>query len=158
MNLWINSFRPDLLATLRHWDFLLINDSEAWMLSGERNLRRVAAKVMELGPRLLVIKRGEYGAVLFHPRGSFAVPGYLLKTLADPTGAGDCFAGGFIGYLASRGASAADADPKDLARAVVYGSVMGSFCCEAFGVERFRTLSRDEIEARYQELRAFTEF
>jgi sugar/nucleoside kinase (ribokinase family) len=158
MNYWIKSFRAELDATLRQWDFLLINDSEARLLAGENNLRRAAAKVMELGPKLLVIKRGEFGAALFYPGGHFAVPGYLLATLVDPTGAGDCFAGGFIGYLASRGASAAGAEPQDLARAVVYGSVLGSFCCERFGVDRFRTLTRDEIEARFQEFRSCTEF
>jgi sugar/nucleoside kinase (ribokinase family) len=155
MNYWINDFREELLETIREWDFLLINDGEARLLSGESNLKRAAAKIRAMGPRMLVIKRGEYGAALFHEDGYFSVPGYPLATLKDPTGAGDCFAGGFIGYLASRGGAAS---PQDLARAVVYGSVMGSFCCEEFGVNRFRTLTRDEIEARFAEFRRFTAF
>jgi sugar/nucleoside kinase (ribokinase family) len=160
MNYWINDFRPELLETIREWDFLLINDSEARLLSGENNLRRAAAKIMEMGPTTLVIKRGEYGAVLFHGGCHFMAPGYLLEDVFDPTGAGDCFAGGFIGYLAGRGVKPSDGkiDLAELRRAVIYGSVMGSFCCEKFGVDRFRTLTRDEIEARYQEFQSCTAF
>ncbi|MGC4053213.1 MAG: PfkB family carbohydrate kinase [Paludibaculum sp.] len=158
MNFWINDFRGELLETLKGWNFLLINDGEAKLLSGESNLKKAAAKVRALGPKLLVIKRGEYGATLFHENGFFSVPGYLLHGLKDPTGAGDCFAGGFIGYLASRGVNTETASHQDLARAVVYGSVMGSFCCEEFGVDRFRTLTRDDIEARFEEFRQFTAF
>ncbi len=158
MNFWINDFRSELLETLKGWDFLLINDSEARLLSGESNLKRAAQKVRALGPEILVVKRGEYGATLFHDGGCFSLPGYLLDTLKDPTGAGDCFAGGFIGYLASRGVAAGAAPAAELARAVVYGSVMGSFCCEEFGVDRFRTLTRDDIEARFQEFQKLTAF
>ena len=154
MNYWIRDYRAELLETLRDWDFLLINDSEARMLSGEYNLRRAAAKVMDMGPRTLVVKRGEYGAILFSGGCHFLAPGYLLEDVFDPTGAGDCFAGGFIGYLAERGAGGID----DLRRAVIYGSVMGSFCCEKFGVDRFRTLTRDEVEDRYREFKACTDF
>lgn len=159
MNFWINDFREELLETIRQWDFLLINDSEARLLSGESNLKRAAAAIRAMGPRILVIKRGEYGATLFHDGGYFTVPGFLLDNLTDPTGAGDCFAGGFTGYLASRGVSLDGGAPaEELARAVVYGSVMGSFCCEAFGVDRFRTLTRDEIDARFAEFQKFTAF
>jgi sugar/nucleoside kinase (ribokinase family) len=159
MNFWINDFRAELLETLKDWDFLLINDAEARLLSGESNLKRAAEAIRALGPKILVIKRGEYGATLFHEGGFFAVPGYLLDSLKDPTGAGDCFAGGFMGYLASQGVSlTAGAPAAELARAVVYGSVMGSFCCEAFGVDRFRTLTRDEIDARFAEFQKFTAF
>jgi len=160
MNYWINDFRPELLETLKQWDFLLINDSEARLLSGEHNLRRAAAKIMEMGPRTLVIKRGEYGAILFNDDCHFIAPGYLLEDVSDPTGAGDSFAGGFIGYLAGRSItpSSGHIDMAELRRAVIYGSVMGSFCCEQFGVDRFRTLTRDEIEARYQEFQACTTF
>src|ERR1051325_9354597 len=105
MNYWISDYRDELLATIAEWDFLLINDSEAKMLSGENNLRRAAARILDLGPDTLVIKRGEYGAVLFRKDGHFMAPGYLLEEVFDPTGAGDSFAGGFIGYLASRGLS-----------------------------------------------------
>ncbi len=158
MNYWINDYRAELEATIRDWNFLLINDSEARLLSGERNLLRAAKRIRALGPRILVIKRGEYGAVLFHDGGYFSLPGIILETLKDPTGAGDSFAGGFIGYLASRGVSVQQAPAEELARAVVYGSVMGSFCCEEFGVDRFRTLTRDDIETRFQKFRSLTAF
>jgi sugar/nucleoside kinase (ribokinase family) len=160
MNYWINDFRPQLLQTLKQWDFLLINDSEARLLSGEHNLRRAAAKIMDMGPHTLIIKRGEYGAILFRRNGHFIAPGYLLEEVFDPTGAGDSFAGGFIGYLAGKGVSPSDGDldVAELRRAVIYGSVMGSFCCEKFGVDRFRSLTREEIEARYREFEACTAF
>jgi sugar/nucleoside kinase (ribokinase family) len=159
MNYWIADFREELLATLHRWDFLLINDSEARLLSGEHNLRRAAARILQMGPRVLVVKRGEYGAVLFHGDRHFMAPGYLLEDVFDPTGAGDSFAGGFIGYLAGRGIDGAgDVDFAELRRAVIYGSVMGSFCCEQFGVDRFRTLTSEEIEARYQEFQTCTAF
>jgi sugar/nucleoside kinase (ribokinase family) len=160
MNYWINDFRAELLDTLKGWDFLLINDSEARLLSGEGNLRRAAAKIQELGPRTLVVKRGEYGAVLFYDGCQFMAPGYLLEEVFDPTGAGDCFAGGFMGYLASRGVASdgAEIDFAELRRAVIYGSIMGSFCCEQFGVDRFRRLTREEIEGRYAEFESCTAF
>ena len=160
MNFWINDFRGELLNTLADWDFLLINDGEARLLSGEYNLRRAAAKILEMGPRILVIKRGEYGAVLFTRDCHFMAPGYLLEDVFDPTGAGDCFAGGFMGYLAGRGIEPKNGnmDFAELRKAVIYGSVMGSFCCEKFGVDRFRTLERGEIEARYQEFKTCTVF
>jgi sugar/nucleoside kinase (ribokinase family) len=160
MNFWISDFREELLQTIRDWDFLLINDGEARMLSGETNLKKAAAKIHAMGPCTLVIKRGEYGAMLFHNGKHFAAPGYLLDSVFDPTGAGDCFAGGFMGYLASKGLSASDidSDPLEFRRAVIYGSVMGSFCCEKFGVDRFRTLTRAEIDARFQEFKEATEF
>jgi sugar/nucleoside kinase (ribokinase family) len=162
MNYWINDFRGELLETIREWDFLLINDSEARLLSGDQNLRRAAAKVLAMGPRILVIKRGEFGAVLFTRDFHFMAPGYLLEDVFDPTGAGDCFAGGFMGYLAGQGfapgKNGAAPDAAELRKAVIYGSVMGSFCCEKFGVDRFRTLTREEIEARYQEFKSCTDF
>ena len=113
-----------------------------------------------MGPRTLVVKRGEYGAVLFRGKSHFMAPGYLLEGVFDPTGAGDSFAGGFMGYLAGRGVAldGAEIDLADLRRAVIYGSVMGSFCCEQFGVDRFRTLTREEIEARYEEFKSCTAF
>jgi sugar/nucleoside kinase (ribokinase family) len=160
MNFWINTTRAELLDTIREWDFLLINDSEARLLSGESGIRRAAAKILQMGPTTLVIKRGEYGAVLFRRECHFMAPGYLLEEVFDPTGAGDAFAGGFIGYLAGRGIEAADGrmDFAELRRAVIYGSVMGSFCCEKFGVDRFRTLTREEIDARYGEFKGCTAF
>ena len=158
MNYWISDYREELLATIAQWDFLLINDSEAQMLSGWHNLRRAAAAIQAMGPRTLVIKRGEYGAVLFHGDDHFIAPGYLLEEVFDPTGAGDSFAGGFIGYLAGQGVAAKDADLATLRRAVIYGSVMGSFCCERFGVDRFRSLTREEIDARFREFQSCTQF
>jgi sugar/nucleoside kinase (ribokinase family) len=160
MNYWIKDYREELLDTIRQWHFLLINDSEARELSGHYNLRKAAAAILDMGPETLVIKRGEYGAVLFRRDSHFVAPGYLLDNVFDPTGAGDCFAGGFMGYLASQGFAPdqASLDRRELARAVIYGSVMGSFCCERYGVDRFRTLTREEIDQRFREFREFTEF
>jgi len=160
MNYWIQDYRDQLLATIKDWDFLLINDSEARMLAGEHNLRRAAEKIQGMGPHTLVIKRGEYGAILFQGGDHFMVPGFLLEDVFDPTGAGDSFAGGFMGYLAEKGVNPrhGDIDHKELRRAVIYGSVMGSFCCEKFGVDRFRNLTRAEIDGRYREFKAFTDF
>jgi len=160
MNFWIKDFREELLATIREWDFLLINDSEARMLSGQQNLRKAAAAILDMGPHTVVIKRGEFGAMLFRRDSYFIVPGYLLEDVFDPTGAGDCFAGGFSGYLAEQGfdLEGDHISRGALSRAVIYGSVMGSFCCERFGVERFRTLTRSDIDARFDEFRKFTSF
>lgn len=160
MNFWIADFRSELLATIKDWDFLLINDSEARMLAGEGHLGRAARKILDMGLNTVVIKRGEYGAMLFRRDDYFIMPGYLLEQVFDPTGAGDCFAGGFIGYLASKGLDLKQGhiDRRELSRAVIYGSVMGSFCCEQFGVDRFRTLTRKEIDARFQEFKRFTDF
>ena len=160
MNYWIAQNRDELVETIRTWDFLLINDSEARMLVKEHSLRRAAQKILDLGPNTLVIKRGEYGAMLFRRDTLFMVPGYLLEDVFDPTGAGDCFAGGFVGYLAERGFDlhSGKLDVQELHRAVIYGSAMGSFCCEQFGVERFRTLTRQEIDQRFDEFRRFTAF
>ena len=155
MNYWIRETREELRETLKEWDVLLINDSEARMLAGCHNLRQAAQRILEMGPGTLVVKRGEYGAILFHPRGHFIAPGYLLEDVFDPTGAGDSFAGGFMGHLAGCGAGA---EPGELRRAMIYGSVMGSFCCERFGVDRFRTLTRAEIDGRFQEFQSFTAF
>ncbi len=160
MNYWIADFRQELLKTISTWDFLLINDGEARMLSGENNLKKAAEKILAMGPHTLVIKRGEYGAILWRKDGHFMVPGYLLERVFDPTGAGDCFAGGFMGYLAGQGVDArsGNIDHNELRKAVIYGSVMGSFCCEKFGVDRFRTLTRAEVDERFEEFRAFTSF
>jgi sugar/nucleoside kinase (ribokinase family) len=160
MNYWIRETRDELVKALGDWDFLLVNDAEARQLSGEYNLRRAAQSIFEMGPRTVIIKRGEYGAILFRPEGHFIVPGYLLEDVFDPTGAGDSFAGGFCGYLAGCGLDpmGGRADMAELRRAVIYGSVMGSFCCEKFGVGRFETLTRAEIDARYKEFKQFTDF
>lgn len=160
MNYWISDYRAELLETIKQWDFLLINDSEARMLANENNLRKAAEKILALGPNTLIIKRGEYGAMLFRKDTLFMVPGYLLEDVFDPTGAGDCFAGGFVGYLAEKGFDLRNGhfDVTELHRAVIYGSVMGSFCCEEFGVDRFRTLTRKDVDQRFEEFRQFTAF
>lgn len=159
MDFWIGGASEDLARAIGAWDFILINDSEARELSGEHNLRDAAKKIRRMGPGTVVIKRGEYGAVLFRPEGYFIAPGFLLETVFDPTGAGDSFAGGFMGYLAQQGVTDLDdASQAHLRKAMIYGSVMGSFCCERFGLERLRTISRDDIEQRYREFKAFTEF
>ena len=159
MNFWIEGTRDELRETIKQWDFILINDEEAHLLSGDYNLRQAAKKIHEMGPHTVVIKRGEYGAILFRPEGYFIAPGFLLETVFDPTGAGDSFAGGFMGYLTEQGIQNIDkASHAHLRKAMIYGSVMGSFCCEQFGVGRLRTLNRDEIEGRYREFKEFTEF
>ena len=161
MNYWIKDHRPALLEVLKGLDILLINDTEARMLAGNNNLVQAARAVMALGPRILVVKHGEYGATLFHssnPKGrgeelrTFRAPALPLKEVIDPTGAGDSFAGGFFGYLASE----PELTPAAFRRAMFYGSVMGSFACEHFGTERLQQLSRPEIDARFNLFRELT--
>jgi sugar/nucleoside kinase (ribokinase family) len=156
MNLWIETTRDSLLAAIREVDLLFLNDSEVRELMEEPNLVRAARAVMELGPRAVVAKQGEYGAALFTADRFFSLPAYPLETVRDPTGAGDSFAGGFMGYLGSRGEGAAD-DEEELRRAMTYGSVLASFNVEEFGVDRVRRLGREEIDARYEEFRAITQ-
>ena len=156
MNLWIETTRDSLVAAIGEVDCLLFNDSEIRMLTEEPNLARAARAVMEMGPRIVVAKRGEYGAVLFTPHGFFALPGFLLEDVRDPTGAGDSFAGGFLGYLDMQGPG--DPTPEKLRRAMAYGTVLASFNVEAFGTERVAGLTEDEITARYEELRGMTHF
>jgi len=154
MNLWINIAREELLKTLKEVDVLLINDTEAKMLSGDSSLPRAARKVMGMGPRALVIKHGEYGATLFFADGHhpFRAPALPLDIVEDPTGAGDCFAGGFMGYIASQPELTKDV----LKKAMFYGGVMGSFAIERFGTERLQELSRKEIDERFKLFRSLT--
>lgn len=154
MNYWIERTPAELRKTLRHVQVLMINDSETRQLSSEHNLLRAARHIFRLGPRTLVIKRGEHGAMMVHARSVFSVPAFPLDQVHDPTGAGDSFAGGFMGYLASQG-STSDAA---LRRAMVYGSVMGSFAVERFGLDRLRRLTRAEIRARARHLWRITRF
>jgi sugar/nucleoside kinase (ribokinase family) len=154
MNYWIEG-KPDALKrTLGLVDLLVINDAETRQLAGEPNLVQAAGKIRALGPRILVIKRGEYGALLFNDGEWFAAPAYPLETVRDPTGAGDCFAGGFIGYLASQ----PQRDDSTLRRAMIMGSVMASFNVEAFSLDRLRALTRSEIDARYAAFRRLAHF
>jgi sugar/nucleoside kinase (ribokinase family) len=154
MNYWIERTNDDLRETLRHVDILMINDAETRQLSSEHNLLRAARRIFKMGPSTLVVKRGEYGAMLVDKRGVFCVPAFPLEEPHDPTGAGDSFAGGFMGYLAAAG-SKSDAA---LRRAMVYGSVMGSFTVEKFGLDRLRALRRSEIHARARHFAKLTQF
>ena len=130
-----------------------MNDDEVRMLTGEPTLLKAARKLMEMGPSTVVVKQGEYGAALFTEEGFFSLPAYPLETVIDPTGAGDSFAGGFLGYLVSEGSPTDDAS---LRRAMTYGSVLASFNVEQFGTERVQTLTRPEVDARYDEFRRMT--
>jgi sugar/nucleoside kinase (ribokinase family) len=154
MNYWIERTPEELRETLKHVDVLMINDTETRQLSSEHNLLRAAAKIRGMGPRTLVIKRGEFGALLVHNNSVFAIPGFLLDDVQDPTGAGDTFAGGFMGYLAG----AEKLSTNTLRQAMVYGSVLGSYTCERFGPERLRTLTRREINARARHFFKLTQF
>jgi sugar/nucleoside kinase (ribokinase family) len=154
MNYWIERTNAELLQTLKHVDILMINDTETRQLSNEHNLLRAARRIFKMGPSTLVVKRGEYGAMLVDKRGVFCVPAFPLEEPHDPTGAGDSFAGGFMGYLASVGSTG---DPA-LRRAMVYGSVLGSFTVERFGLERLLTLKRSEIHARARRFAKLTQF
>jgi len=151
---WIEGARPELEALLKKVDILIINDEEARLLSGERNVVRAARKILASGPRTLLVKRGEYGVLLFSPNSIFAVPAYPLEEVFDPTGAGDSFAGGFLGYLAQSG----DLSEAGLRKAIVYGSVVASFAVEDFSLRRLHTLTRDDIERRYRQFVSLTEF
>jgi sugar/nucleoside kinase (ribokinase family) len=156
MNYWIKDHRPALLEVLKGLDVLLINDTEVRMLAGNSNLVQAARAVMEMGPKSLVVKHGEYGATLFHSgensERTFRAPAMPLSEVVDPTGAGDSFAGGFFGYLASQ----PEITPAAYRRAMFYGSVMGSFAVERFGTERMQQLSREEIDQRFIKFRELT--
>jgi sugar/nucleoside kinase (ribokinase family) len=159
MNFWINRTRSELLKTLKLINVLLINDNEAKMLASERNLPRAAQKVLAMGPQALVIKHGEYGATIFFREGAFGIgkhpfraPALPIEEVKDPTGAGDSFAGGFMGYLASQ----EEISREVLKRALFYGGVMGSFAVERFGTEQLQRLTREEIDSRFQVFRELT--
>jgi sugar/nucleoside kinase (ribokinase family) len=153
MNHWITESRPALTQLLARVGILVINDEEARLLSGERNVVRAAAKILEMGPRAVLIKRGEYGVIQFAGNSVFAVPAFPLEEVTDPTGAGDCFAGGFMGELARSG----ETSPAALRRAIVYGSVMGSFVVEDFGPRRLLELTAADVERRYRQFVSLTD-
>jgi sugar/nucleoside kinase (ribokinase family) len=155
MNLWIETARDSLLAAIAEVDCLVVNDAEIRQLTGKSNLARAARAVMDQGPRAVVAKQGEYGAALFTQRGFFALPGFPLEDVRDPTGAGDSFAGGFFGYLDS---VEDELDDSHLRTAMGYGTVLASFNVEEFGTERVARLSREEIDERFQALRSMTQF
>jgi sugar/nucleoside kinase (ribokinase family) len=155
MNLWIDSEADALEKAISTVDLVFLNDAEIRMFAHEPNLVKAARKVMEMGPGVVVAKQGEYGASLFVGDRFFALPAFPLETVQDPTGAGDSFAGGFLGYMASLGPEALS-DQAQLRRAMTYGSVLASFNVEEFGTERVARLTREEIDARYSELRRMT--
>jgi sugar/nucleoside kinase (ribokinase family) len=154
MNLWIRETPKELKKALAVVDILIINETEARMLSGEMHLRRAAAELRKMGPSIVVIKRGEYGANLFTEGSAFSAPGLPLDEVKDPTGAGDTFAGGFMGSLAKAG----DLSESHLRRAMIYGSVMASFAVEDFGLARLLKLDDSQIAARYREFQNLTQF
>lgn len=154
MNYWIDNRRKDLLEVLSRIHILLINEAEARQLSQEFNLVRAARKILDWGPKMLIIKRGEYGVLKVTADSIFAAPAYPLESVFDPTGAGDTFAGGFMGFLASQG----NLLPETLRKAIVMGSVMASFNVEDFSLGRLVNLSREEIDQRYQAFHRLTEF
>lgn len=154
MNYWIKGKPEELRETLTKVDVLLINDQEARELSGEWNLVKAARAIRRLGPQTLVVKKGEHGVLLFGHESCFAAPALPLETVIDPTGAGDTFAGGFIGYLAS----VRETNDSTLRQAVVMGSTLASFCVEAFSLDRLLTLTRMQIGERYAVFQALTRF
>ena len=154
MNLWINNTRESLVRTIRGVDVMIINDAEARQLTEIPNLIKAAKTILSWGPKALIIKRGEYGAAMFTPENYFAIPAYPLESVFDPTGAGDTFAGGFMGYLASQ----QNLDEAAMRRAMIFGSVMASFNVEEFGTDRVRRLTQEEINDRFRAFKQMTHF
>ncbi|GFO60467.1 adenosine kinase [Geomonas silvestris] len=154
MNFWISSKPEALKKVISRVDFFIINEGEARQLSGEANLVRAARKILDMGVKNLIVKRGEYGVLMFNGATVFAAPAFPLEEVFDPTGAGDTFAGGFMGYLANTG----NLTDEGVRQAVVFGSVMASFNVEAFSLDRLKTLSYPEIEARYRSFKRMTHF
>ncbi|HAZ63511.1 MAG TPA: sugar kinase [Armatimonadetes bacterium] len=154
MNLWIDITRDTLLQVIARTSAVFLNDEEARQLTGEANPVAAGLALLGLGPRLAVVKKGEHGALLFTAEGIFSAPGYPLERVFDPTGCGDCFAGGFMGYMAAT----EDLSEANLRRAVIYGSVVASYNAEDFSLDRLRTLTSDEIEARFEGFRRLTQF
>lgn len=154
MNFWIEGKREALLETLKYVDILLINEAEVRQLANEPNMVKAARKVLEMGPATLVVKQGEYGAVMFTPNAVFAAPAYPLEAVFDPTGAGDSFAGGFMGYLSSVDNTSDEA----MRQAIIFGSVMASFNVEEFSLGRMRALDINQVRDRYRKFQLLTEF
>lgn len=154
MNFWINGKRDALWKVLEKVDILIINDGEARALGNDPNLVKVAKLVLSRGPKHLIIKRGEYGVLMFNEKQVFGAPAFPLEEVRDPTGAGDTFAGGFLGYLAATG----NRSPEAMKQAIVFGSVMASFTVEAFSLDRLRILDYKEIQARFREFKRLTHF
>lgn len=154
MNFWIKGQPEEVKHTIEHVDILIINDSETRMLAGEANLVRAANKVMAMGPKTLIVKRGEYGVLMFSGKSIFGAPAFPLEDVYDPTGAGDSFAGGFMGALAH----ASEVNERTFRRAIIFGSVMASFNVEQFSLNRLTSLTRAEIDERFRQFKALTHF
>jgi sugar/nucleoside kinase (ribokinase family) len=154
MNFWMEIAMPDLLEVLKMVDLLMVNDAEARQLTGEFSLVKAAKKIKAMGPKFLIIKKGEHGALLFHGDEVFFAPALPLEEVFDPTGAGDTFAGGFIGFLAKTG----DVSFENMKRAIIVGSAMASFCVEKFGATRLKEISKKDIDARIQQFRQLVSF
>ncbi len=154
MNFWIEGKLDSLKKLLKHVDLFVINEGEAREFSGEASLVKAAKMILNEGPKVLIIKRGEYGALMFNGTSIFSAPAYPLENIFDPTGAGDSFAGGLMGYLANTG----DVSEENLRKAIIFGSVMASFNVEAFSLDRLSSLGKDEIKARFSEFKKLTHF
>lgn len=154
MNFWIEGKLNELKETLKHVDILTINEGEARELSKEANLVKAAKTILSFGPKTLIVKRGEYGSLMFSDKGIFAAPAYPLESVFDPTGAGDSFAGGFMGYLSNTG----DLGDGNIRQAIIFGSAMASFNVEEFSLNRMKTLTYGEIEQRYKSFKSLTHF
>jgi len=154
MNLWINERKRELLETIKHVNILIINDAEARQLTGEAKVDMAARRILEYGPERVVIKKGEHGAMTLSDKSYFSAPAYPLRSVLDPTGAGDTFAGGLVGYLASTG----ETSELNIRKAIIYGTVLASFNVEDFSLNRQRSLTREEIESRFCEMQAITRF
>jgi sugar/nucleoside kinase (ribokinase family) len=154
MNFWIKGKPEAVKRTIAHVDILIINDAETRMLANEPNLVRAANRIMAMGPKTLIVKRGEYGVLMFNGRSVFGAPAFPLEDVYDPTGAGDSFAGGFMGALAHAG----DISERVFRRGIIYGSVMASFNVEQFGMHRLSNLQREQIDDRFRQFKALTHF
>lgn len=154
MNFWMNCALPELLDVMKRIDVITINDEEARQLSGEYSLVKAAAKIHTMGPKYIVIKKGEHGALLFHNENVFFAPALPLEEVFDPTGAGDTFAGGFTGFIAQ----SENVSFENMKNAVIYGSNLASFCVEKFGTERMLTLDKNEVVSRLQQFKSLTQF
>ncbi|MBZ0273079.1 sugar kinase [bacterium] len=154
MNFWINGKRDALARVLARAGMLFLNEEEARLLANARNVMRAARHIREMGPETVAVKRGEYGSLIVHETGMFAAPAYPLEEVLDPTGAGDSFAGGFLGYLAS----CDELTPREVRNAAIYGSTVASFACEAFSVDRLAGLTRKDIDDRFEFFRELTQF
>jgi len=154
MNLWISIKRAELERVIREVDLVIINEAEVRQFTNEANLVKGCRQILDLGPQTLVVKRGEYGVLMITKTAVFAAPAYPLENVFDPTGAGDTFAGGFLGYLASR----SEVHDRELRRAIIFGSVLASFTVEKFSLDRLREISLADIHERYQDFRALTHF